>query len=143
MDRARVVERNRAANDPAGLDELGRVADLVGSDEVGGAALVELAPAAPVVWGSLVLVANDLAILIDREVGRGPAGRPLTFCVSSHEPYLLVMVRPLVPRGRYHPVNLPVDPQPHILRGPTDPWSSAPRRCRAVSVCRFPVAPSW
>src|ERR687885_1366574 len=135
MDRARVVERNRAANDPAGLDELGRVADLVGSDKVGGAALVELAPAAPVIWGSLVLVANNLAVLIDREVGRGPAGRPLTFCVSSHEPYLLVTVRPLVPRWR-DPVNLPVHPEPHILRGLTDPWSSAPRRCRAVSVCR-------
>src|SRR5437016_12940296 len=115
MDRARAVERNRAADDLAGLDELGRVADLVGSDEVGGAALVELAPAAPVIWGSLVLVANDLAVLIDREVGRGPAGRPLTFCVSSHEPYLLVTVRPLLPRWPYHPVNLPVHPAPRIL----------------------------
>src|SRR5919198_5004161 len=124
MDRARAVERNRAADDLAGLDELGRVADLVGSDEVGGAALVELAPAAPVIWGSLVLVANDLAVLIDREVGRGPAGRPLTFCVSSHEPYLLVTVRPLLPRGHYHPVHLPVHPEPQILRDPTDPWSS-------------------
>src|SRR5437868_3189398 len=137
MDRTRAVERNRAADDPAGLDELGRVADLVGSDEVGGAALVELAPAAPVIWGSLVLVANDLAVLIDREVGRGPAGRPLTFCVSSHELYLLVTVRPLLPRWLYHPVH----PEPRILRGPTDPWSSAPRRCRAVLVCRVPAAP--
>src|SRR5439155_7474118 len=83
------VERQRHADDPAVLDQVLGLSDLLRRDEVRGPSLVELAPPAPVVGLAVVDEPDDLAVVVDLVIGRLVTKRPGSPFLPSHGQRLL------------------------------------------------------